>query len=97
MILVNEPDPVPLLVVSLAIVGFGFIAQQTPFDTIADPPSDVILPPDFALVEVLSVTETVLRVASSFFFKHEQITVIDIRHTAVCNNLKDIFIIVKVG
>jgi hypothetical protein len=55
MVLVKEALPVPSLVILSATVGAAWVAQQTPFFVMADPPSSVIVPPVFTLVDVASV------------------------------------------
>ena len=53
MLLVKLPAPVPLLVLLLAVVGFGVVLQHTPLaDTVA-PPSEVTFPPLVAVVCVI--------------------------------------------
>ena len=45
--------PVPLVVLSLAVVGLTDVPQQTPLAVTEAPPSEVTLPPLEALVEVI--------------------------------------------
>ena len=52
MLLTNEPVPVPSLVFESATVGFNDVLQHTPRTVTDEPPSDVILPPEDAVVEV---------------------------------------------
>jgi hypothetical protein len=61
--LVKEPDPVPSDVfVDKAIVGFIDVDQQTPRPVIEEPPSEVILPPDVAVVAVIDEIDVVVNV-----------------------------------
>ena len=48
----NVPVPVPLVVLSFAVVGFEVVAQHTPLAVTVPPPSEVTLPPDTAVVRV---------------------------------------------
>ena len=61
MLLVNEPAPVPSLVlVDKAIVGFWLVLQQTPLAVIAAPPlREAELEVTFAVISV-TVTEPVV-------------------------------------
>lgn len=52
MLLPNEPMPEPSLVFESATVGFSEVLQHTPRAVTEDPPSEVILPPEDAVVEV---------------------------------------------
>jgi len=47
------------------MVGPVVRAQQTPFAVIAPFPSDVIFPPEIAVVAVIEVTATVVRVGTT--------------------------------
>lgn len=47
------------------MVGPVVVAQQTPFAVIAPFPSDVIVPPETAVVPVTEVTVTVVRVGTT--------------------------------
>jgi len=60
--LVNVPVPVPLLVVSFAMVGLADVLQQTPRVVTVVPPSEVTLPPPEAVVEVIAVMVLVVTV-----------------------------------
>ena len=51
--LVKIPLPVPSEVILFAMVGPVVVLQQTPRPVTSDPPSDVILPPLKAVVEVI--------------------------------------------
>ena len=66
MLLVKLPVPVPstVLVVN-AIVGFWLVLQTTPLAVIEAPPSEVILPPLLAVVEVIDETVVVVMVANT--------------------------------
>jgi hypothetical protein len=73
-LLVKVPEPVPLFVfVVNAMVGFGFVLQQTPRAVIAGPPVFVISPPEVAEVVVM---EEVLLVVSVAKFPLSIVTVI---------------------
>ena len=58
-LLVKLPAPVPSSVLLSSIVGFSFVLQQTPCTVIGAPPSEVMLPPLFAVVCVMSVIAVV--------------------------------------
>jgi hypothetical protein len=61
-----EKTPVPeLLVVELSdVVGLELVDQQTPLAVTVPPPSEVILPPDTAVVNEIEVTAVVVRVGT---------------------------------
>ena len=59
MELVNEPVPVPSVVLLSAVVGLALVLQQTPLAETAAPPSLVIFPPLVAVVVAISDTATV--------------------------------------
>jgi len=61
MELVKLPVPVPSVVLLSVIEGFGLILQQTPRAVTPDPPSDVMLPPLLAEVEVTEVNAVVVK------------------------------------
>jgi hypothetical protein len=42
------------------MVGFELVAQQTPLAVTDAPPSELILPPDIAVVDVIEVTAVVV-------------------------------------
>jgi hypothetical protein len=44
--------------------GFAFVLQQMPLTVIKAPPLEVIVPPDTAVVRVIEVTATVVRVGT---------------------------------
>jgi hypothetical protein len=57
------PVPEPLLVfVVKAMVGFVFVDHTTPLVVIAAPPSEVIFPPEMAVVVEMGFTDIVLTV-----------------------------------
>ena len=55
ILLLNEPIPVASAVWFPAILGFAVVLQQTPRPVTAAPPSELILPPLMAVVEVIDV------------------------------------------
>jgi hypothetical protein len=59
MLLVNEPVPVPSLVVELAVVGFDEVLQHTPRAVTEQPPWLLILPPDDAVEQVIELAAVV--------------------------------------
>ena len=63
MLLVNDPLPVPstVLVVN-AIVGLAVVLQQIPLAVMVAPPSEVMFPPDVAVVVVMLETTVVVSV-----------------------------------
>lgn len=63
MILENAPSPVPSIVCESAITGLAVDPQQTPLALIDTPPSEVIFPPETAVVEVIIVICAVVNVA----------------------------------
>ena len=62
IMLVKLPVPLPSVVLELLVVGFDEVLQQTPLAVTVDPPSDVTLPPQTALLEVIEDTELVVTV-----------------------------------
>ena len=64
-LLVKVPVPVPTgsVVLLSAMVGLRVVDQQTPLPVMAAPPSDVIFPPETAVVDVIVPTTAVVRVA----------------------------------
>ena len=57
------PVPVPLLVfVVKDMVGFAPVDHTTPLEVIAAPPSEVIFPPEMAVVVEMGFTDIVLTV-----------------------------------
>jgi hypothetical protein len=61
-LLVKLPDPDPSMVLELLIIGFGVVAQHTPFAVTGPPPSVDIFPPETAVdkpIEETAVVETV--------------------------------------
>ena len=59
------PLPVPSVVREFVMVGPEVIAQQTPLAVIAPLPSEVIFPPEAAVVNVTEVIAVVVSVAST--------------------------------
>jgi hypothetical protein len=66
-VLVKLPEVVPSLVLLLATVGLGVIAQQTPRAVSVASAATVTLPPLIAEIDVISLTAVVVRVASGSF------------------------------
>ena len=65
MLLVNAPVPVPLRVLVVkAIVGLIVVLQQIPLAVIVAPPSEVMFPPDVAVVAVMVDAAVVVSVAT---------------------------------
>jgi hypothetical protein len=62
-LLTKLPAPVPSEVLELAIVGFVVVAQHVPLAVMAPPPSEVIFPPETAVVKPIDVIAAVVRVA----------------------------------
>ena len=62
----NEPVPLPSVVLLSLIVGFGFVLQQIPLAVTVELPSDVTLPPQVAVVAFIFVTSFVVTVGSTF-------------------------------
>ena len=57
------PIPVPLLVfVVKDMVGFELVDHTTPLAVTAEPPSELIFPPDVAVLVVMELADTVLTV-----------------------------------
>ena len=65
MLLVNEPVPVPFVVLELETVGLWLVLQHIPLAVTAAPPSLVIFPPPVAVVEVIEEAAVVVRVGST--------------------------------
>ena len=65
MLLVKLPVPVPLLVLLLLIVGPEVVFQQTPRAVTADPPSEVMFPPEVAVLSITAVGVEVVRVSTA--------------------------------
>jgi hypothetical protein len=59
---VKVPVPVPSVVLEFAVVGLAVVAQHTPLEVTADPPSAMIFPPDVAVVKVIELAAVVVRV-----------------------------------
>ena len=49
-LLKKVPVPIPSEVLLSEVVGVGEVLQQTPLSVTDDPPSEVIFPPDVAVV-----------------------------------------------
>ena len=65
MLLVNVPVPVPSTVlVANAIVGLTVVLQQIPLAVMVAPPSEVMFPPDVAVVPVMFDAAVVVSVAT---------------------------------
>ena len=65
---VKEPVPVPSVVLVLKdTVGPVLVDQTTPRAVIVAPPSDVMLPPLLASVEVIEPIDVVAKVATNAF------------------------------
>ena len=63
---VKLPVPEPSLVFVLKeIVGFVLVDHTTPLAVTVAPPSELIFPPDVALVVVMELADTVLNVGST--------------------------------
>ena len=61
-LLVKLPVPVPFVVLVLnEIVGPTDVPQQTPLAVMVDPPSEVVTPPETAVLEPIKVMEFVKR------------------------------------
>jgi len=61
MELVKLPVPVPSVVLLSVIEGFWLVLQQTPLAVTPDPPSELMLPPLLAEVEVTEVNALVVK------------------------------------
>lgn len=59
------PEPVPLVDLLSAIVGFWLVLQHTPLSVTDDPPSFVIVPPLLAVVEVIADSSDVVKTGIS--------------------------------
>ena len=66
MDLVKIPIPVPSVVLSLAVVEFWEILQQTPRAVTNAPPSEITSPPHDAVVAVILVTNATEVVGTTF-------------------------------
>jgi hypothetical protein len=56
ILLVKVPRTVPFVVLEFDVVGFGEVLQQTPRAVTDDPPSEVTVPEQVAVVVVMSAT-----------------------------------------
>jgi len=63
-LLVKLDVPVPSVVLKSPMVGFKVIDQQAPFEVMAVPPSELIFPPDTAVVWPIEVAAIVERVVT---------------------------------
>lgn len=63
--LTKLPVPVELEVLLSVVVGFWLILQQTPREETVAPPSEVISPPDVAVVAVILVTVAIVTVGTT--------------------------------
>ena len=62
--LVNVPDVVPSVVLLFAMVGVADVLQQIPDAVIAEPPLDVIVPPELAVFCVILLAAVVLSIGA---------------------------------
>jgi len=63
ILLVNSPAPVPSTVLVVSdIVGLAVVLQHTPLDVTVEPPSDVMFPPDVAVVVERFIGVKVVRI-----------------------------------
>jgi len=62
MLLVKVPGPVPSVVLGSEVVGLADVLQHTPLAVTEAPPSDVTLPPELAVVEVMLEAAVVVTV-----------------------------------
>ena len=62
MVMLNEPLPVPLLVLFPFMVGLGEVLQHRPRSVTVALPSDVTLPPHTNVVALIEVTVLVVTV-----------------------------------
>jgi hypothetical protein len=65
MELVNVPDVVPSVVLLSEIVGVAVVLQHIPEAVIADPPFELILPPDMAAYLVMLEAAVVVNVGAT--------------------------------
>jgi hypothetical protein len=73
-LLVKLPDPDPSEVLLSDMVGLAVKDQQTPLAVIDPPPSEVIFPPEMAVVVVIEVANEVVRVATIIGFVLNEIS-----------------------
>jgi hypothetical protein len=60
---VKEPVPIPFdVLVDEVIVGLVLVDQTTPLAVMDAPPSEIILPPEVALVVVMELADSVVKV-----------------------------------
>ena len=74
MLLMKAPVPVPSDVLLLLIVGLADVDQQTPLAVIETPPSDVIFPPETAVVDVREVIAVVDKAGTAKGFVLKEIS-----------------------
>jgi hypothetical protein len=70
-VLVKDPLPAPSDELASLIVGSCSVLQQTPLAVTSAPPSEVIFPPETALLTVTPLIGTVDKTGRSGFFLHE--------------------------
>jgi hypothetical protein len=70
-LLVKDPNPDPFEVWDPLKTGSGEVPQQTPLEVTAEPPSDVTLPPEIAVVVVMPETAVVVTVGLTEFVLKE--------------------------
>ena len=59
ILLVNDPPPVPFVVLELEVVGAGEVFQHTPCAVTAEAQVPVTLPPEEAVVDVIAEIDVV--------------------------------------
>ena len=64
-LLMKLPVPVESVVKELVVVGVEVVAQQTPLAVMAPFPSEVIFPPETAVVKVIEETIVVVTVGTT--------------------------------
>jgi hypothetical protein len=75
ILLVNVPVPPPSVVLFSVIVGEMPVLQQTPLAIIVPEPSEVIVPPEVAVVPVIFDIAEVVNVGAASFLHEWKITV----------------------
>jgi hypothetical protein len=70
-LLTKEKDSPVSIVLVLSIVGLSEVYQQTPFEIISAPPSSVIIPPETAVLEEISVAGVVDKIGGTGFSLQE--------------------------
>jgi hypothetical protein len=66
ILLVNEPDPEPFVVLELVIVGFWDVLQQTPRTETVVAQLPEMVPPDTALDDVILLAAAVVTVGAEY-------------------------------